>query len=102
MQTPDPLRALIQAAKSYPELPLRFQDQVWSRIASQEESQFSWSRALNSWLAGLTPRFALASCLALLLSGSGLGIISGLSQSHKSLEQAKLAYMQSVNPLNGN
>ena len=105
MKTPDrnpedpELRSLLREAAREPDLPLRFQEQVWQRLAKQTAPATTKSGAYwREFITGMFLRPAYATVgLALMITVSG---ISGCrSAASASREVAAERYVASVNPL---
>jgi len=73
----DRLHALLHESRPAPQLPPRFQENVWRRIEQCDAHSgfFAWMEALSSLF--LKPRFAIATVAALLLAGALLGSLDG-------------------------
>ena len=69
----------LRAARPTPELPPRFQENVWRRIEVAEQPRGStatgWMDVVAAWV--LRPRFALGVAALLVVTGVGLGWTSG-------------------------
>jgi negative regulator of sigma E activity len=95
----DNLSNLLHDAKASPGLPPRFQAEVWSKIAAREKTSLNWSQSLRQWIAQLTPKLALVTCLLLIVAGGVSGTISGKAQVNRNLAMAKAHYLNLVDPL---
>ena len=96
MNAPDQnLTALLRAARSAPDLPPRFQQNVWRRIEDAEApaQSESWLDALASLI--LRPRFAMATAAGLLLAGILAGTMDGRQLAR---HDAQLNYLAAVAP----
>lgn len=88
------LAALLRAARPNPELPPRFQENVWRRIERPEPtSAVSWLATLAGWL--VRPRFALAAATLLVLVAGGLGWNNG---ERRVQTEAQARYLAAVAP----
>ena len=89
------LSALLRVARPAPELPPRFQQNVWRRIEDAEAPapSGSWLDALAAFI--LRPRFALAAAAVLLLAGVLAGTVEGHQLAH---HDAQMNYLASVAP----
>lgn len=90
------LSALLREARPSPELPPRFQENVWRRIEHTEESvavSDTWLDRLATWV--LRPQLAFALAATLVLAGAGLGWSHG-EQLARSEAQAR--YVSAVAP----
>jgi hypothetical protein len=96
MKTDDPnLATLLRAARATPDLPPRFQQNVWRRIEAAEAPAAS-----TSWLDGLAamilrPRFAFVAAGVLLLAGGTVGMLDGRQAAR---HEAQMNYLASVAP----
>ena len=90
-----PLGALLRPARVSPELPPRFQQNVWRRIEDAEvPAKFeSWLDALAALI--LRPRFALAAAAGLLLAGVFAGMLDGRQLAR---HDAQMNYLAAVAP----
>ncbi len=89
------ISAFLREARVSPDLPPRFQQNVWRRIEDAETSANadSWLDALAALI--LRPRFALAAATALLLAGIFLGTLDGRQLARR---DAEMNYIASVAP----
>ena len=89
------LSALLRVVRPEPELPPRFQQNVWRRIEDAEAPApaGSWLDALAVLI--LRPRFALATASILLLAGILAGTVEGHQLAH---HDARMNYLASVAP----
>ncbi|MGA2245519.1 MAG: hypothetical protein ABSH48_11000 [Verrucomicrobiota bacterium] len=90
-----PLNSLLREARTSPDLPPRFQQNVWRRIEDAEASANS-----DSWLDGLAnlilrPRLAVTLAAVLLLVGAAAGTLQGRQTAR---HDAQLNYLASVAP----
>lgn len=95
-QAPDDaqMSSLLRQARPSPDLPPRFQENVWRRLEDAEASApVSWLDALANFI--LRPRFALAAAAALLLAGVLAGTLEGRQMAHR---DAQMNYVASVAP----
>jgi len=99
-QNPDDLNLsrLLRAARPEPELPPRFQEGVWRRIAESEspvrgEAKVSWLDALVALV--LRPRVAMATAALLIVAGAAVGAREG---SQAARHEAQARYVASVAP----
>ena len=89
------LGALLRGARPAPELPLRFQEQVWRRIEASEsdETPFAWLDACLNRL--WRPRFAVSAVALLIL----MGMVAGTHEGKQDVRQsAQARYVASVAP----
>ena len=96
MNAPDhKLTSLLRDARLAPELPHRFQQNVWRRIEDAETPAqlASWLDALAALI--LRPRFALAATATLMLAGVFLGTLEGRQDARR---DAQMNYLASVAP----
>jgi hypothetical protein len=96
MKTDDaPLSALLRFARARPELPPRFQQNVWRRIEDAEApaQPASWLDAVAALI--LRPRFAVAAATVLLLAGISAGTLEGRQAAR---HDAQMNYLASVTP----
>ena len=92
MNTNDPrFSELLRASRPSPQLPPRFQQNVWRRIedAGAPAETGSWLDALAALI--LKPRLAFASLTVLILAGSLLGMHEGSRAVHNTAEARYLA-----------
>ena len=90
------LSALLRNTRATPSLPPRFQEAVWRRIEESEipaTARVSWLDALVSW--ALRPKFALATAVVLIATGSLVGARQGNQAAH---QDAQSRYVASVAP----
>jgi hypothetical protein len=89
------ISALLREARISPDLPPRFQANVWRRIEDAEASakSASWLDALTTLI--LRPRFALAAVTVLLLGGVLAGTLDGRQVAR---HDAEMNYLASVAP----
>ena|ERR1044071_2480783 len=90
------LSSLLRESRIAPELPPRFQENVWRRIADAEDRatiSMSWFEGLIGQL--LRPRFALATVAALVIIGSLFGAHEGTQIAR---HDAQIRYLASVAP----
>lgn len=93
------LSALLNQARPSPDLPPRFQENVWRRIERKETpgTAPSWMELLAGLL--LKPRFAVAAMCAFVAVGVALGSINGAAQvRHDAQERYLAAVAVSVAP----
>lgn len=85
------LGTLLREACSAPELPPRFQENIWRRIEqnAQAVSPVNWREALAALV--FKPRFAFATVAALVLAGLLLGSIEGKTQARQQAQERYLA-----------
>src|ERR1035441_1445970 len=90
-----PLGALLRPARVSPELPPRFQQNVWRRIEDAEApaKSESWLDALAAVV--LRPRFAVTAAAVLLLAGISAGTLEGRQMAR---HDAQMNYLASVAP----
>lgn len=89
------LSALLHRTRTAPELPPRFQENVWRRIEAAEpaEASFSWLDAFINRL--LRPRFAVATLAIVIVLGS----LAGAHEGKQDVRQnAQARYLASVAP----
>lgn len=91
------LKSLLDEARPVPDLPPRFQENVWRRIESAEAGKISgaanWLDALAGWL--MRPRLAFALAAVLLFAGSSVGWIKGQQLGR---HEAQARYVEAVAP----
>ena len=91
------LRSLLRESRVAPELPPRFQENVWRRIADAEGDKSvasaSWFDALINQL--LRPRLALAAVAALVIVGALAGVRDGTQMAR---HDAQVRYLAAVAP----
>ena len=89
------ISALLRPARVSPQLPPRFQQNVWRRIEDAEAptKSESWLDALANLI--LRPRFALATAAVLLLAGVFAGTLEGRQVAR---HDAQMNYLASVAP----
>ena len=87
--------ALLRQARPTPDLPLRFQQNVWRRIEDAESpaQSESWLDALATVI--LRPRFAVAAAAGLLLAGVFAGMTEGRQFAR---HDAQMNYLAAVAP----
>lgn len=93
------LHDLIRQTHPKPEFASSFQREIWSRIAVAEQRSWTaqwqqWSESLFRWVAQPAP--AVAVVTAMLLLGSGLGLMITPDNDHATMRSA---YVASINPL---
>jgi hypothetical protein len=96
MNAPDEkLTGLLRSARTAPNLPPRFQQNVWRRIEDAEAPARaeSWLDALAALI--LQPRFAYAAAAILLLAGALAGTMEGRQLAR---HDAQMNYLASVAP----
>jgi hypothetical protein len=90
------LSSLLRQSRVAPELPPRFGDNVWRRIADSETAKAgsaSWLDALMSLV--LQPRLAFAALAVLVLAGAAIGARDGVQLAR---QHAEARYVASVAP----
>jgi hypothetical protein len=89
------LSALLHESRVSPELPPRFQQNVWRRIEKAEApvKSESWLEALAALI--LRPKFAFASVAVLLAAGIVFGTLEGTQTAR---HDAQVRYLASVAP----
>lgn len=92
------LSALLRQGRVSPDLPPRFQENVWRRIENAEapvsaKPGLSWLDALAALM--LRPRFALATATALVVAGALLGARAGDLAANQT---AQAQYLTAVAP----
>ena len=89
------ISALLREARLSPDLPPRFQQNVWRRIEDAEapEKSVSWLDAFASLI--LRPRFAMAAAAVVLLAGVLAGTLQGRQVAR---HDAQMQYVASVMP----
>jgi hypothetical protein len=92
------LRALLRESRATPELPPRFQENVWRRIEKAESARATapvggWVNVVAGWL--VRPRLAFATATMLVLVGVGLGLNNGVQQARA---EAQARYVAAVAP----
>jgi hypothetical protein len=85
------LGSLLREARPVPDLPPRFQENVWRRIERPEATATTPSRidVFAAWV--LKPRFALAAAIALVLAGVLLGSLEGAAQARQTAQERYLS-----------
>lgn len=98
-QNPDDasLRTLLRESRSSPNLPPRFQEDVWRRL---EKAEADLPADGPSWLDSIVslvfrPRLALAAVAVLLLAGTVLGVREGVQTAR---HEAQARYLTAVAP----
>ena len=96
-QLPDDpqLRALMRAARTTPDLPPRFQQNVWRRIEDADAPSKSSSWLDTLVLAILRPKFALVGAGILLVAGILAGTMNGRQVAR---HDAEMNYLAAVAP----
>jgi len=90
------LRSLLRDSRSAPELPPRFQENVWRRIADTEDNQATSTSWLNVLVNQLfRPRLAFAAITALVIVG---GIFGAREGTQIARHDAQIRYLASVAP----
>jgi hypothetical protein len=90
------LSQLLHTARPAPELPPRFQENVWRRIERAPElgqNRGQWLDRLAAWI--LRPQLALAAAALLVVAGAGLGWARGAQQARS---EAQARYVAAVAP----
>ena len=89
------VRALLREARVSPDLPPRFQQNVWRRIEDAEApaKSESWLDAFAALI--LRPRLALAAAAVMLLAGVFAGTLDGRQLAR---HDAQMVYLASVAP----
>jgi hypothetical protein len=92
--TPNPgdeaLGKLLREGRPAPDLPPRFQENVWHRIeANESAAAIGWVEALAALV--LKPRFAIATVSALLLVGALLGTWEGSTHARQAAQDRYVA-----------
>jgi hypothetical protein len=89
------LSALLREARRSPDLPPRFQQNVWRRIEDAEAppKPASWLEVVANLL--LRPKFALAAAVLVLLAGVLAGTVAGRQAAR---HDAQMNYLASVAP----
>jgi hypothetical protein len=89
------ISALLRESRVSPNLPPRFQQNVWRRIEDAEApaKPDSWLEALANLI--LRPRFAVAAATVLLLAGVSAGTLEGRQLAR---HDAQMNYLASVTP----
>lgn len=98
---PDPLDQKLKSWKVSTSLPLRFQENVWNRIAALDKSPaVSFRRALEERLARafLRPAFASAYLALLLATGLGTGFWQARAKTAQVDKALAAKYVQAVDP----
>jgi len=98
----DPLGQLLHEWRVEPELPPRFAEQVWRRIAAEETrlTETGWWHRCKSLAEMLfaRPAFATACVLVFLLAGTAAGWWQGRQEVARLDDTMGLRYVQSVDP----
>jgi len=99
---PDPaLSRLLREWQPQAELPPRFQDRVWERVAGEERPAVSnlWA-AFRDWLDTRfrRPVVALGYVAVLMSIGLGVGHWHGRADAAQLQDELKARYLQQVNP----
>lgn len=80
------LSSLLRESRPSPELPPRFQENVWRHIEQKEHpAAAGWLEALATLI--VKPRFAVASVCALLLAGALLGSLNGTAHARHDAQE---------------
>jgi hypothetical protein len=90
------LDQLLKAAVAPSRVPASFQREVWIRIAAEESMTYGFNlkRMLNGFLdLFAVPKIAVATCSAMILVGSLLGIVSVRTDL-----PSELSYVESISP----
>lgn len=89
------LQTLLRGNRPKPELPPRFQQNVWRRIEDAEApaKPAAWLEAIANLI--LRPRFALATATMLLLAGVFAGTVEGRQTAR---HDAQMNYLAAVAP----
>jgi hypothetical protein len=84
------LRSLLRESRPAPELPPRFQENVWRRIEQNNHTApaLNWIEALAALV--LKPRFAFATVALVLVIGSLLGSLDGTAQARRTAQDRYL------------
>lgn len=86
--------ALLRQARVSPDLPPRFQENVWRRVEAAEAAKpDSWLDALANYV--LRPRFAVAAAILMLLAGTLAGTRNGWAMAR---HEARMNYLAAVAP----
>jgi len=96
--TEQKLSELLRTVRPAPDLPPRFQENVWRRIEQAESSGAAtaadnWLSVVAGWL--VRPRLAFAVATMLVLVGVGLGVNNGAQQARA---EAQARYLAAVAP----
>jgi hypothetical protein len=99
----DPLSSLLRREwKVSTELPPRFEERVWTRIASSEttETAADWRKLLIALFTRpfAHARFAASYALVMLLAGLGVGLLQVRKESARVERQLGLRYVRSIDP----
>lgn len=92
------LKTLLREWQPKADLPVRFESEVWHRIAMNEEKRSSW---LNfDWLFRITcqPRLAFAIVALAVFLSMGLATWQAQQNYHRALADSKSRYILSVDP----
>ena len=92
------LKALLREWQPEADLPVRFESEVWHRIALHEEKRSSWMNF--DWLLQITcqPRLAFAIVAMAVLLGAGLANWQAVRSYHHAMAASKTRYILSVDP----
>ena len=94
------LSKLLKTWKPEAQLPPRFQEAVWNRIACADTPRLTLRQALTLWVETTFSRPALAvSYVAVLLfAGLGAGYWHGEGKTARAASESRARYVQSVDP----
>ena len=90
------LDQLLRASVTTAFVPATFQREVWARIEAEESMTFGFhlKRLMNGfWDLFAIPKIAVATCSAMILAGTMLGIKSARTEL-----PGELSYIQSISP----
>ena len=96
------LNKLLRTWKVEAQLPPRFQDAVWNRIAATErkaETHSAW-QGFTTWIetAFSTPALAISYVAFLLFAGIGTGYWHAAGRAAQTSSELRVRYIQSVDP----
>ncbi|MEP6956575.1 MAG: hypothetical protein ABI883_07100 [Chthoniobacterales bacterium] len=99
---PDELSRKLRAWKVEPQIPSGFQREVWQRIAARQSARAEafWP-SLAQWLSVqlARPRYAVAMCVVMLVSGIGLAQVQAQQANAHNWRTLEVRYANSINPL---
>jgi hypothetical protein len=93
------LKALLHEWRPQVDLPLRFESEVWHRIALAQEKRASWFNF--DWVFQITcqPKTAFAIVLTAIVLGAALANWQARQSYHHEMAAAESRYIHSVDPL---
>ena len=97
----DGLRAKLKTWKVEPEIPARFQAEVWARIAARDAARDAspWRQFLRGLLAALDrPAYATAAIALTVVVSLGAARMQSDSANARGLAQLEMRYVNSIDP----